>query len=402
MHGVAERQVEGGIDEWLEKWCTDQVLESFQHASSKESGMNSLATALNWRKKYRAVLTGAKTPCWQGDMRVVARADSGHPVIFMSMLHQPSSASSASTVEHMAAVLEAACEAAIGGAWGFVVVCDCRGFQLSKNLDPRPAIAAMEVCAACILAASGPMICSPCRVPVVGQEGLQRVCTTCAAKASKLTNVTEQLSFLARQLADLANRPAEMTPATLEAALGCCESCVEPLRKERLKHKIVERRCREAEEELATVQKELDSLRARRSEREGPGPRTTSQDSESGGYRDADESSCWICSSRLGKRFLNPRHHCRICDRPVCGQCSPSSVTLEGRSTTQRACSLCVKNAEKAPALSLRLQSLAGGLAELALGKLSGGHQECLANSLEDAVRQCELRFAMLKEMQTT
>ena len=24
-------------------------------------------------------------------------------------------------------------------------VCDCRGFQLSKNLDPRPAIAAMEV-----------------------------------------------------------------------------------------------------------------------------------------------------------------------------------------------------------------------------------------------------------------
>ncbi|CAJ1459158.1 unnamed protein product, partial [Effrenium voratum] len=260
------------------------------------------------------------------------------------------------------------------------------------NLRHHCRICERPVCAAC----------SPCRVPVVGQEGLQRVCTTCAAKASKLTNVTEQLSFLARQLADLANRPAEMTPATLEAALGCCESCVEPLRKERLKHKIVERRCREAEEELATVQKELDSLRARRSEREGPGPRTTSQDSESGGYRDADESSCWICSSRLGKRFLNPRHHCRICDRPVCGQCSPSSVTLEGRSTTQRACSLCVKNAEKAPALSLRLQSLAGGLAELALGKLSGGHQECLANSLEDAVRQCELRFAMLKEMQTT
>eukprot|EP00913_Durusdinium_trenchii_P035999 g33681.t1 len=45
----------------------------------------------------------------------------------------------------MAVVLEAACTSTSCGAWGFDVVCDCRGFQLSKNLDPRPAVAAMEM-----------------------------------------------------------------------------------------------------------------------------------------------------------------------------------------------------------------------------------------------------------------
>eukprot|EP00438_Fugacium_kawagutii_P000244 Skav212289 [mRNA] locus=scaffold732:454337:454987:- [translate_table: standard] len=133
------------MDEWLEKWCSKEVLIAFEKASSKETAVKSLATALNWRQKHRAVLTGVKKPHWQGDMRVVARTQFGHPVIFMSMTHQPPAANSASIIEHMAAVLEAACKEMKNGTRGFDVVCDCRGFQLSKNLDPRPAVAAMEM-----------------------------------------------------------------------------------------------------------------------------------------------------------------------------------------------------------------------------------------------------------------
>lgn len=141
----AEHLVDGGLDEWLRDWCTDEVLRMFLGASSKESAVKSLAAALNWRRRYKDVLTGLRTPCWQGDMRVVARGVSGHPVIFMSMHHQPSKSNSISTAEHLAVVLEAAVCSAKGTPRSFDVVCDCRGFQLSKNLDPRPAVSAMEM-----------------------------------------------------------------------------------------------------------------------------------------------------------------------------------------------------------------------------------------------------------------
>eukprot|EP00913_Durusdinium_trenchii_P036000 g33682.t1 len=34
---AASRQVEGGVDEWLQKWCTEEVLSAFLQASSKDS-----------------------------------------------------------------------------------------------------------------------------------------------------------------------------------------------------------------------------------------------------------------------------------------------------------------------------------------------------------------------------
>ncbi|CAE7235221.1 unnamed protein product [Symbiodinium sp. KB8] len=121
----AEHLVDGGLDEWLRDWCTDEVLRMFLGASSKESAVKSLAAALNWRRRYKDVLTGLR--------------------IFMSMHHQPSKSNSISTAEHLAVVLEAAVCSAKGTPRSFDVVCDCRGFQLSKNLDPRPAVSAMEM-----------------------------------------------------------------------------------------------------------------------------------------------------------------------------------------------------------------------------------------------------------------
>ena len=34
-------------------------------AARQESAVKSLATALNWRRRYKDVLTGLRTPCWQ-------------------------------------------------------------------------------------------------------------------------------------------------------------------------------------------------------------------------------------------------------------------------------------------------------------------------------------------------
>eukprot|EP00930_Biecheleria_cincta_P035118 TRINITY_DN24186_c0_g1_i2.p1 TRINITY_DN24186_c0_g1~~TRINITY_DN24186_c0_g1_i2.p1 ORF type:complete len:291 (+),score=63.46 TRINITY_DN24186_c0_g1_i2:11-883(+) len=55
-----------------------------------------------------------------------------------------------------------------------------------------------------------------------------------------------------------------------------------------------------------------------------------------------DLDNCSICGAQLGKRRLNPRHHCRICGRCVCGACSPSSVQMQGAEGLQRVCTPCV------------------------------------------------------------
>lgn len=235
---------------------------------------------------------------------------------------------------------------------------------------------------------------------------MERACTACAANALKVHSITQQLSFLARQLADLSGRPPdEIEPPNLEAALSCCEEAVEPLRKERVKHKIDERRRREVEQELAIVQEELDCLK-RGECRTRTWPKNTDvagatfdsvefASTNTGGCA-SRESHCWICSRRLGKRFLNPRHHCRVCLRPVCGQCSPSCITMEGRSTTQRACRVCANNAVQAPLLERRLKVLAQGLNAFAVGTTERGSQAGVG--LEDALRQCEVAFQLLKE----
>lgn len=59
-------------------------------------------------------------------------------------------------------------------------------------------------------------------------------------------------------------------------------------------------------------------------------------------YHPQDIDNCSVCGAQLGKRRLNPRHHCRICGRCVCGSCSPSSVQIQGREGLQRVCTPCV------------------------------------------------------------
>lgn len=58
--------------------------------------------------------------------------------------------------------------------------------------------------------------------------------------------------------------------------------------------------------------------------------------------------ACAVCGTSLGKRRLNPRHHCRLCGSSVCSSCSPSSIKLEGEKSLQRVCTPCVGSAIQA------------------------------------------------------
>merc|ERR1740121_478027 len=123
-----------------EAWCTPETVQIYVRARPGDlpESARLLAKALCWRQEHKDVLTGMRLPVWQGDMRVVARGVEGHPIIIMHMGSQPDRTDPKAIADHVAAVLEAAVTSACNGAQTFDAVCDCRGFQLQKNLDPRP------------------------------------------------------------------------------------------------------------------------------------------------------------------------------------------------------------------------------------------------------------------------
>lgn len=58
---------------------------------------------------------------------------------------------------------------------------------------------------------------------------------------------------------------------------------------------------------------------------------------------ETDQANCSVCNAKLGKRFMNPRHHCKTCGKSVCNKCSPSTVMFPGG--LQRVCTPCTSNA---------------------------------------------------------
>lgn len=58
-----------------------------------------------------------------------------------------------------------------------------------------------------------------------------------------------------------------------------------------------------------------------------------------------NRTNCQVCGGKLGKRRMNPRHHCRACGKCVCSNCSPSVVQLTGSKTMMRVCTPCVSGA---------------------------------------------------------
>lgn len=137
----------GTMTEWQESWCTPEIGALYLRSRSGDidRAAEGLAYALQWREERREVLVGERIPEWQGDMRVLARGVSGHPIIYTCFRHQPPKPSVEDTVEHFGVVLEAACLAMRKDALTFDMVLDCHGFRLGRNLDPRPTVALTEM-----------------------------------------------------------------------------------------------------------------------------------------------------------------------------------------------------------------------------------------------------------------
>mmetsp|Transcript_128688 Transcript_128688/g.321021 ORF Transcript_128688/g.321021 Transcript_128688/m.321021 type:complete len:432 (-) Transcript_128688:198-1493(-) len=73
---------------------------------------------------------------------------------------------------------------------------------------------------------------------------------------------------------------------------------------------------------------------------------------------EVDTTHCSICKKRVGKRVMNPRHHCRICGRCVCAACSPSTIQRDEKRGPERVCKLCVIKAFRDTSSQERDQAL--------------------------------------------
>lgn len=59
-----------------------------------------------------------------------------------------------------------------------------------------------------------------------------------------------------------------------------------------------------------------------------------------GWMNDSESDSCLLCCTTFSLRIR--RHHCRVCYRLVCGNCSPHTVQLSaGEGPVHRACNEC-------------------------------------------------------------
>lgn len=104
---------------------------------------------------------------------------------------------------------------------------------------------------------------------------------------------------------------------------------------------------------------------------------------------ETDATNCSHCGCRLGKRYLKPRHHCRVCGLCVCAACSPNFIQFEGQRKLQRACTPCLASAQRAPVLNKRLAALAGRLSKLS-GSEGIGKSGAEPATVEQALSMCE------------
>mmetsp|Transcript_18027 Transcript_18027/g.42132 ORF Transcript_18027/g.42132 Transcript_18027/m.42132 type:complete len:430 (+) Transcript_18027:83-1372(+) len=120
-----------------------------------------------------------------------------------------------------------------------------------------------------------------------------------------------------------------------------------------------------------------------------------------------DTSACQLCDAAFGMFGLKVRlrHHCRVCGRCVCAECSPTFAKLTGFNAVQRVCTPCISGTEIAAAMQARLETFSQALNELAYGQdgaalpqriVSG---EVGASSFHRAWGSCEQSLATLQQV---
>lgn len=109
----------------------------------------------------------------------------------------------------------------------------------------------------------------------------------------------------------------------------------------------------------------------------------------------ADRSAeCHVCFSLLGKRYFNPRHHCRVCEKSICAACSPSRVQLDPRDQPARVCSTCASRIYEAPHVEAQLHKMAWRLAVL---RGASPTRKFSPGSVEQAVQLIETEISNLE-----
>jgi ribosomal protein S28E/S33 len=128
---------------WQRNWCTPEVVDLYLNGRNGDidKAGEILAKALSWRQDHKEILSGLRVPIWSGDMRVLTRSESGHPVVYFCAKAQPTRSKATDVIEHMALVLETAVKSCQGDARSLIIVGDLHGFRISNNLNPEPVLA---------------------------------------------------------------------------------------------------------------------------------------------------------------------------------------------------------------------------------------------------------------------
>lgn len=143
----ATEEIMGGLTAWQRSFCSLQVLRIFLRGRKGDTfaAAEILAKSLIWREQYKEVLSGAKCPKWQGDFRVLAQSEDGHPLLYLCCRHQHCAFNVTDTLEHVAVVLETAVKSMPSSVQQMDVVVDCHCFKLRYNLDPRMLVGIAEL-----------------------------------------------------------------------------------------------------------------------------------------------------------------------------------------------------------------------------------------------------------------
>mmetsp|Transcript_54227 Transcript_54227/g.136983 ORF Transcript_54227/g.136983 Transcript_54227/m.136983 type:complete len:367 (-) Transcript_54227:151-1251(-) len=133
------------MTQWQLSWCSPEIVQVYLKGRKGDvlAASKILAEALQWREQYKDILSGSRVPVWQSDFRILARAETGHPIIYLCYRHQMFPNVQA-IVEHGAYVLEAAVHSMRGDARQFDIIIDCYGFN-HTHLDPRPIVPLMKM-----------------------------------------------------------------------------------------------------------------------------------------------------------------------------------------------------------------------------------------------------------------
>merc|ERR1712125_157296 len=99
-----------GMTDWQRSWCTPENIELYLRGRKGDvlAAAGIVAQTLQWREEHQEVMSGARVPRWQSDFRVLARCDSGHPLVYLCFRHHLPTSNVRAIVEHGACVLEAA------------------------------------------------------------------------------------------------------------------------------------------------------------------------------------------------------------------------------------------------------------------------------------------------------